>query len=328
MHIQNMLARFRPLYAIDDTAGAVVESGTAADAVAAIVNASEPASTGEDADFADLEIEGLEEPAAGAEEYEDFDFDGVKGKVAKGKAQEIQDALMRTGDYTKKTQEIAEIRKKAEQTVAEYESRQKEDATFQKGVFHLEMIDADLKSRYDYFSSPEYKTLQTDDPFAAQAKWNEFQVAKENRGSLVAALQRLQQERNSKLAEAQKAEEADASKRREQLPREIAKIVPGWNADKAAKVKDFGAKLGYAPEALDSTTDPLHYKTLWLASIGQAALDARARKGGGAAPVKEVGVTKMVGQRGGAGTVNTEKMSGDEYRAHYLKQIQAKNARK
>lgn len=327
MHIQNMLARFRPFYAIDDTAGAAVEGGGATEAVAAIVNASEAGGEGDD-DLANLEIDGLEEPQPGTDEYEDHDFDGMKLKVPKGKAQEIQDALMRNSDYTKKTQEVAEIRKRAEQAAADYEARAKDDDTFREGFVHLKMMDTDLKSRYDYFSSPEYKQLQADDPFAAQTKWNEFQIAKEQRGSLVSALQRMHQERNSKLAEAQKADEAEASKRREQLPREIAKLVPGWNADKAAKVKDFGTKLGYAQEALDSTTDPLHYKTLWLASIGQAALDARARKGGGAAPVKEVGATKMVGQRGGAGTVNTEKMSGDEYRAHYLKQIQAKNARK
>jgi hypothetical protein len=326
MNIQNMLARFHPLYAPDGE-GAAVES-TAADAVNAIVNANEPAAGDADEGLADLEIEGLEEPQAGADEFEDHDFDGIKLKVPKGKAQEIQDALMRNGDYTKKTQEIAEIRKKAEQTVAEYEQRQKEDATFSKGLFHLEMIDADLKSRYDYFSSPEYKALQTEDPFAAQAKWNEFQVTKEQRATFAGALQRMHQERNSKLAEAQKAEEAEASKRKEQLPREIAKIVPGWNADKAAKVKDFGAKLGYAPEALDSTTDPLHYKTLWLASIGQAALDARARKGSGAVQAKPAEPTKMVGQRGAVGTVSTEKMSGDEYRQHYLKTQAAKNARK
>lgn len=327
MNIQNMLARFRPLYAIDDTATAV-DTSPAADAVnAAIANASEPAVEADD-DLANLEIDGLDETPAGADEYEDHDFDGVKLKVPKGKSQEIQDALMRTSDYTKKTQEAAESRKKAEQTVADYESRQKEDATFQKGAFHLEMIDADLKSRYDYFSSPDYKTLQTDDPFAAQAKWNEFQVAKENRANLVGALQRLHQERNSKIAEAQKADEAEASKRKEQLPREIAKIVPGWNADKAAKVKDFGAKLGYAPEALDSTTDPLHFKTLYLASIGQATLDAKARKAGGVTPTKTVEATKTVAQRGAVASVNTEKMSGDEYRQHYLKTQAAKNTRK
>src|SRR5690242_17483575 len=121
MNIQNMLASFRPLYAPDgDGAAVVADGGTAADAVNAIVNSSEPASGEADDGLADLEIEGLEEPQAGADEFEDHDFDGIKLKVPKGKAQEIQDALMRNGDYTKKTQEVAEIRKKAEQTVAEY----------------------------------------------------------------------------------------------------------------------------------------------------------------------------------------------------------------
>ena len=331
MHIQNMLARFRPLYApADDTGTAVVDGGSAAaEAVnAAIANVSAPAAGEGDDDLANLEIEGLDETPQVAEEYEDFDHDGLKLKVPKGKQQEVQEALLRQADYTKKTQEAAEVSKRAETTIKEYQQRAAEDGAFQKGIFHLDLIDQDLKTRYDYFSSPEYKTLQNDDPFAAQARWNDFQVAKEQRATLAGALQRLHQERNSKIADAEKAAEADASKRREQLPREIAKIVPGWNADKAAKVKDFGVKMGYAPEALDSTTDPLHFKTLYLASIGQAALDARARKGGGAAPTKEVNPTKMVGQRGGAATVNTEKMSGDDYREHYLRQQLAKNTRK
>lgn len=299
---------------------------SASDTVAAIVNAAEPPAENDD-DLADLEIEGLEEPAVGTDEYEEFDFDGVKGKVAKGKAQEIQDALMRTADYTKKTQETADIRKRAEQTVADYEARQKEDTNFQKGVFHLEMIDGDLKARYDYFSGPEYKQLQADDPFAAQAKWNDFQVAKEQRNTLAGALQRMHQERNSKIAEAQKAEEAEASKRKEQLPREIAKIVPGWNADKAAKVKDFGVKLGFAPEAIESSTDPLHFKLLHLAMLGQATQDARARKAAGATPVKPAGATNMVRQGGVPGKPNPEKETGDQYRQRFLKEQAAKNKR-
>lgn len=321
-----MLRRF---FAADDgsgTGGAVADAQTT---IATIVNAgegTEEGDAGEEGDDVDLDLGEEEgEPI----DFEDYEHDGIKLKVQKGRLKDIEESLLRTSDYTKKTQEIAAQRAAYEAKEKAILARTQHDEAISEGRVHMKMMDNDLNKEYTFFQSPEYRKLQEDDPLAAQARFNRFQMNRDARNQLASAIGVLENERNSKIAEADKAAQAEASKRKEQLPREIAKIVPGWNADMAGKVKDFGVSLGYAPEALDSSTDPLHFKTLHLARIGQMVLDAKARKGSGAVTPKTAQPTKTVGQRGGSvPTGPSDKMSTEQWMEAERKRLADKAKRK
>lgn len=292
MNIQNMLARFRPLYA-PDTEGVGTEGAGAE--VSAIVNEGEP-----EGDV--IEIEGIDgEPAAEGDEFEDIDLGDFKVKAPKGKAAEVRDGILRMSDYTKKSQETAEKVRAADAAKATYEEKLKFDDTFREGTVHLKMMDNDLQNRVKYFNSAEYKALEGENPLEAQRLLNQYQLNKDRRTDLASALGRMQSEANSKAAAESEAQTKEQAKRREQLPREIGKLVPGWNADRQAKVKEFAVNLGYSSEALDNTTDALHFLTLDRARIGTLYLEARARSGKGAVTpnAQAVGKTKMVGQGGG-----------------------------
>jgi hypothetical protein len=297
MTITQMLTRFGPVYAADgEGVGPMPEMQDAPPVET-------PPETPPATDEVDLEVEvdGLNTPEPEAEEWEEVEFDEVgKLKVPKGMSQKAIDAMMRTADYTKKTQEVAarakelELREQTAKVVGEIEAK------FNEGAYHLKNMDTALKAEYDYFQSPQYQQDQLDDFQKADARWKQYQMNLMTRQQLAGGLQSLAHERNSKLAEAQKALEAEASKRREQLPREIAKLVPGWNAEMQASVEDFAVRtLGYEPEALKSSTEPKHFQTLHLAMIGQKYLSALARKGKGAVVPKPSNPTKPVGQRGG-----------------------------
>jgi hypothetical protein len=324
MLIQEMLRRFRPVYAADGegTPGA----SEAAAQVAAIVNAGEPAEEAGEEEFElpdDIVTEGGEEP-----EFEDYDLDGVKVKVPKTDLQKIRDAAYRQSDYTVKTKEIAAKVKEAETAKANYEARAQADETFNEGVFHLKNIDADLGKRYQYFSSPEYRQLREDDPLKARSLYDDFQMDKDKREALAGALGRMHQERNSKAADEAKAQ-ADANSRlREQALQKVSKNIPGWNADRQAKTREAAISRGYAAEAIDSITDPLHWEDLFYADIGRRAYASKARAGSGAARTQAApGATRTVGQGGPiAGNVNTklDKASPDDY----VKMRQAQMAKK
>lgn len=313
MNIQNM--RFRPLYAADGDGG----SPDAGAEVTAIVNEGEP-----EGDV--IEIEGLdgETTAEGGDEFEDIDLGDFKVKAPKGKANEVRDGILRLQDYTKKTQTVAEREKAADAAKATYEEKLKFDDTFREGTVHLKMMDNDLQNRLKYLNGPEYRTLDAENPLEAQRLLNQYQLNKDRRTDLASALGRMQSEANSKAADEAKAQTEAESKRREQLPREIGKLVPGWNADRAAKVKEFAVSIGYAPEAIDNTTDALHYKTLDLARIGQLYLDARARSGKGAVTpnAQAVGKTKMVGQGGGNPSSGpNDRMTTEQWMAAERKRV-------
>lgn len=328
MLIDMMLRRFRPVFAMDDGAGTGGAVQDAADTVEAIVGADTGADAGDEGD--DIEIDlGDGEGEADTTEFDDFDFDGVKLKVPKGKQKDIEDALLRQSDYTKKTQAAADREKAAEAREKAMQIRTQHDEHISEGRVHLKMMDGDLNKEYTFFQSPEYRKLQEDDPLGAQARFNRFQMNRDARAQLAGALGVLENERNSKIAEADKAAQAEASKRKEQLPREIAKLVPGWNADMAGKVKAYAVAAGYAPEAIDNTTDPLHFKTLHEAMIGRMYLDAKSRKGQGAVTPKTAQPTKTIGQRGGSiASGPSDKMSTDDWMEAERKRVTSQAAKR
>lgn len=302
MNVSDMLKRFRPVYAADGEGdgGAPVIADTGA-STADPAQGTGAADGADGADEFDIDI-GLDDPEqepVQEPEWEDFELDDLKLRVPKGLRQKVEEGFLRQGDYTKKTQAVAERERAIEARETQARVVSEYDSKLSEGTFHLRMMDSDLEKEYKFFQSPEWTQLQQDDFIAAQTRWNRFQMSKDQRAQLVGALQALANERNSKVAEAQKAHEAAVSKQREQLPREIAKLVPGWNADTAAKVEDFAVRqLGYEPEALKSTTEPRHFQTLHLAMLGQMYLDAKARKASGGVIPKPSSPTKVTGQRG------------------------------
>lgn len=339
MTINDLLMRFGPVYAAD-TGGAPapaagneqIQSGSigGVPSVAEAEEGDDPAAgEGDDVD-AGLDL-GLDpaQPAEGEEpEWEEIEHDDLKLRVPKGLSQKAKDALMLRADHTRKTQELAEQRAKVEAREKLAQTRTEYDDKISEGVFHLKQMDSALKTEYAFFQSPAYRQLQQDDFVAAQARWNDYQMNLQTRSQLAGGLQALAHERDSKVALAADAEKQEANKRREQLPREIAKLVPGWNDQRHAAVKDFAIGIGFAPEALAETTDPLHFQVLHLAEIGKRYLDARARQGKGGVIPKPAQPTRKVAPRSGGGSRDPEKMSADEYRANYLREQAAKNGQR
>lgn len=295
-------------YAHDDGTG----TGIMPDAETApspIVGTPADAPTGDEDFQLPEEIAGEIEPPA---EWDELEFEDAKIKAPKTHAQKVREALMRNEDYTKKTQEAASVRREYEAKAKALETQTEYDAKLNEGVFHLKAMDTELQKEYQYFQSPQYQQDQLDDFQKADARWKQYQMSLMTRQQHAGWLQSLANERNSKLAEAQQAAEAEASKRREQLPREIAKLVPGWNADMAAKVEEFAVReLGFEPDALKSSTEPRHFRALYLARLGHIGLQNRARAGTGAVQPKEVKPTTTVGQRGAPQIASQPKDSDD-----------------
>jgi hypothetical protein len=333
MTIQDYLAR---RFFAADGAGSAPDTGGAAAVVDAIAGnavtvpeGETEAATDELDDLDGLDLDGAETEAADPEDWEDLTLDDLKVRVPKGMTKKAQEALMRQADYTRKTQEAAErarqieAREKALQVTTEY------DPQIRKGEYFLETMDSDLENEYKFFQSPDYQKLQAEDYAAADARWKQYQLNLQTRAKLVGALQTLTQGRNSKLAEIQQSQAAELSKRREQLPREIAKIVPGWNSERQTAVKEFALTLGYTPEALDQALDPVHWQTLDLARIGKAYLQAKARKAKGTVETKPAPATKTVGQRGGGTSSGpSDRMSVEDWmKAERNRVAAAKKAR-
>lgn len=321
MSIDQMLKRFGPVFATDGEGA----GGAAAEVAAAIANVAE-------AEPAEEEVyelpEDIDAGAAVEPEYEEYDLDGVKVKAPKDQIQALKDAAYRQADYTRKTQAAAEKERLADAREAAATERMAQDEQFREGEYILKQLDFRLGEAEKYFNSPEFKQLSIDDPLLAQSQENAFNRDERKRAKLVGALGQLQQERNSKAAEEARQHAETTSRLREQALQKTAKDIPGWNADRQAKVRTAAVARGYAPEAIDSITDPLHWADLYYADIGRQAVAARARSGSGAARVQAApGTTRTVGQGGaalGTGVAKLDKASPDDYVAMRRKQMGAK----
>lgn len=315
MSIEQMLKRFGPVYAADGEGGGTAAAGDAAAQVAAIVQA-EPGEGEAEPEY-ELPDDVVVESGEGDPEFEDYDLDGLKVKVPKGRAEDLKKASLRNADYTNGKKELARLQRESEARVVAAEARAAEDDNFREGVFVLKQLDNRIAEAEKYFNSPEFRQLSTDDPLLAQSQENAFNRDERKRAKLAGALGQIQQERASKEALAAK-EKSEANRTlREQALQKTARDIPGWNADRQARVRTDAIARGYAPEAIDSITDPLHWADLYYAGIGRQAVAAKARSGNGAARVQAApGTTRTVGQGGapiGTGVAKLDKASPDDY---------------
>lgn len=206
-----------------------------------------------------------------ADELEEIEYSGNKYKVPKELAPVISNAEnMIKGfqsDYTKKTTEVAELRKAAEAEREEVHREAQINGELINELAQLKSVEAELT---------QYQNVN----------WQQWQLA--DRDAAAAGMARFMQLQNTHRqihgqVEARKAEVATARTRysdnlRSQALEALSKPDPdkGWDGQfddaKRDKLTKFGREIGYTDEELAGTNHPLMIKTLHLAAIGFEAL--------------------------------------------------------
>lgn len=192
------------------------------------------------------------------DDLEEVEIDGKTYKVPK-------EAALRQADYTRKTQEVAELRRAAEAAIERLESVSQEET---QALTHVAMIDAKLSD----FANIDWDTWERTSPLDAQRAWRQYTQLKEERG---VAVQNYAQVRQYVASVA----EQERATRLEQGHKELAAKIPGWNQEKAVKLLDFGAKAyGFTREELGAIDDPRMILALNDAFETQNARKAAATK--------------------------------------------------
>ena len=199
------------------------------------------------------EVDSEAEPEPEEPEEIEFDFGGNKFRVAKDALPpELAEQVQKFGsdiysDYTRKTQEIAETRKSLEAQEASIQklSALNEDVlnTYSEGarikseLEHLSKIDIDWKSNPD-------QARQVSDAISQRR----------------AQLDRVVQELGSKESELTQAQEAEASRRREQGRAVVEKRIPGFT-EKVSEVIDYVSKTYDIPRDAAERDWPLNFRS-------------------------------------------------------------------
>ena len=183
-----------------------------------------------------IEAEPEDEPE---EEFAEIVKDGKAYKVPAA----LKDEYLMHADYTRKTQEVAELRKSVQATLEQVQ--QVTQAEIQSAAA-ISALDAQIAD----FNTIDWDTWEDTDPMAAQRAWRQFQMVKDQRGQAVAQYAQAQQQRTL-------VQQQETAKLIEQGQRELAAKIPGWGQEKAAALQTHATSAyGFHPEELNGITDP------------------------------------------------------------------------
>jgi hypothetical protein len=173
----------------------------------------------------------------------------------------------RQADYTRKSQVLAEQRKKMEEELA---ATQQERQQYQS---QLEQFNTQADSKLEEFKSVDWTKLKEEDPMEYALKRDQYRELQENK--------RLVAEEQQQLAQKQQAEMQ--SKWNEELQRQqevMAQRLPEWNdPEKGPKlkqdIKSFALNKGFTEQEVDSLIDARSVDVLHKAMMYESLLAAK-----------------------------------------------------
>ena len=224
----------------------------------------------------------------------------VDGKDVEVTLDELQAGYSRQADYTRKSQVLAEQRKKAEEELAATQQER------QRYISQLEQFTAQADSKLDELKSTDWTRLKEEDPTEYMLKRDQYRELQENKRTVEEEQKNLQY----------KSQQEQQAKWQEELVRQqeiMAQRLPEWNdPTKGTKlkqdIKSFALKTGFSEQEVDSlidarSVDVLHkamlYDNLLAAKISnkKAKVVPKVTRPGSPATKGEISSDKVKAQR-------------------------------
>ena len=191
----------------------------------------------------------------------------VDGKDVEVTLDELQAGYSRQADYTRKSQVLAEQRKKAEEELAATQQER------QRYVSQLEQFTAQADSKLDELKSTDWTRLKEEDPTEYMLKRDQYRELQENKRTVEEEQKNLQY----------KSQQEQQAKWQEELVRQqeiMAQRLPEWNdPNKGTKlkqdIKSFALKTGFSEQEVDSLIDARSVDVLHKAMLYDNLLAAK-----------------------------------------------------
>jgi hypothetical protein len=218
---------------------------------------------------------------------------------------ELKDGYLRQADYTRKTQEVAEQRKVAENLKAEAE------AVFNvsQEVLEARAYKINLEKALKQYEGIDWNASDPNDPIAEvelARHWRQFQQLQQQAHQVDQFLNTQQAQR------AEQMERETANRLRETA--EFAKTkIPGWTPEMDAKIVTFVEDLGIPRDQIVQAINPKVYQLMHLAYLGSQSLAKQQTPPRPAAPTQPL---KTVSAKASpAVSKDPESMTMEEYAA-------------
>lgn len=250
-------------------------------------------------------------PIATADETEELEWDGKKWVLPKDAVATLKPALLRQGDYTQKTQTLADQRKALEAEREAFGTASKEVI---EARVQMHALGKTVQQYDDYFKTPEWAALQEQDPTLAQRHYLQYSQAKDQ---LDGAKNTVTQKEREQASETQRTRATLIAQAQETIP----KIIPDWSPELDVKLANYGTEQGLSREEMTEATirNPKFLATLNKARLFDESLKKQKTAQTFQASQQVQPVTRVGGIGGSASTRKTtdssgDALSGDEWR--------------
>lgn len=179
-----------------------------------------------------------EAPPAANDDFEEVEYEGKNYKLPK----ELKDAILRQSDYTRKTQEVAEMRRRLEPLVQQAEEVSQAETQAQSAL-------AAINFQISQYENIDWQTWRLDDPQSALQAQVDIQTLLTQRSQVEQAHTQARQQRLSITAQ-------ETARRFEEGRKVLAEKIPDF-ASKAPKIAEYAMKEhGFTAQELGEVEDP------------------------------------------------------------------------
>jgi hypothetical protein len=243
-------------------------------------------------------------------ETEEIEFEGAKYRVPRA----LKDGFLMRADHTRKTQELAETKRRLE---AETAAEKAKVAEVDEEIVATRAKVFAADERIAQYQKIDWRAWSEQDPAASQAAFMDYQQLRETRADLAQAAETKASER---ALEAQRIRAEQA----EQGWNELSRDIKGWSPELADKLADFAVKEGlYTSAEVKAITDAKTVKLLHRAYLGTQAAktQAQAQKH---EKTLQVQPAAAVAGRGAPKTGLDDRLSAEEWTRRRNEQLKQK----
>lgn len=244
------------------------------------------------------EAEGQE---SAEDDLEDFEWNGQQIRGPKG----LKDAVMMHGDYTRKTQEVAERRRQLD--AVEQQIRQRAEASDE--IMELRAQQWAQDSQLRAYENIDWQAWAEQDPIESQKNWYRYQELHTKQAETARKLDGMIQSQHQ-------AAQQEFAKRVDEVRDHARKNIKGFTPEIEKKVVDFALAQGVTQGQLQANLNPVVFDILHKAMIGAEVMNKSARP-----PQKAAVPLKTVSSRSNSPVRKSlADMDMDEYVAAAKKQ--------
>lgn len=189
--------------------------------------------------------EGQPDADTGAEETAELEFEGKTLSVPKELAPELQKALLRQADYSRKMNEVAEQGKKLG---ARLETAEAMVAAAEK-LAEAKAQALIAQHTVAQFDQVDWASLEREDPARASLMAVKAMSARQTLMQAQSAIERA-------TTEVQNTKGKDIAAKREEMHKTLSQALKGWGDEMGTAITRYATSNGVAYETLQNLTDP------------------------------------------------------------------------